>query len=590
MQRSQREQTPQQQRGQQLEREQQQEDFDDASPQRISMQIRAPGVMSAHESKILRRRDKSFAGTAARSQSQPREAEKLSSPDAQQLLVKHRSLSSPRHKEQPEQLLSSESELTGSSQSTPLPMQEQVQRGNAALSRLEQNLQRFEDERRRFEAEKRLFEREKREHKQRHRQQLDHEERKRLLQNYRKISDGFQLPQDEEDRRRLVQSLRLQRHEQPPTVRNQRKPRSSGYEESSTQFSSSDADTAEEHHARNPKVPPVRKPAPTYVAAAIRGAPPPPPAALEAPQPPERHSVSRNNSLSPVRPQRRSKTPEQRLVEEQVQRKQEYVEIGETTAPQTRAKLSEAEQRDALRRAYEEAAAKAAEAEAALAKSLRRSHSLRAPVEVEQTGKVESKRSSSLERPARTKRTPSLERPAQRIDAAAEQEVSSELVPAVASTGKQEEEIAPVSAAAQPEKPTLLRRLGNLFARRTEHGLGKELSTTEPLGTLSRSLFRSMQLEALHEWRRLQLDYPVHTRELRQLRNKCIGHLILLILLLGFGGLLFRYTEGMSEDIYKCEVRKVKRDFIDNLWSFSHNMRYRGGGIRVYSDLLGQFY
>lgn len=561
MQRSQREQTPQHQ----LE---QPEDYGDASPQRISMQIRAPGVMSAHESKILRRRDKSFAGTAARSQSQPREAEKLSNPDAQQLLVKHRSLSSPRHKEQEQEqlLLSSESELTGgSSQST--PMQEQVQRGNAALSRLEQNLQRFEDERRRFEAEKRLFEREKREHKQRHRQQLDHEERKRLLQNYRKISDGFQLPQDEEDRRRLVQSLRLQRHE-VPTVRNQRKPRSSGYEESSTQFSSSDADTAEEPHARSQKMQPGRKTGQTYIAAAIRGAPPPPPpaAAQEAPKPPERHSVSRNNSLSPVRPQRRSKTPEQRPVEETQQRKQEYVEIGETAAAPTRAKLSEAEQRDALRRAYEEAAAKAAEAEAALAKSLRRSNSLRVPVEVDQAAKVETKRSSSLERPARTKRTPSLERPtAKRVEITAEQEVSSELVPAAV---EQEEP-------AQPEKPTLLRRFGNLFVSRTAE---KEV-VKEPQRISSSSLITSLHLEMRHEWRRLQLDYPVQMRETRLLRNKCIGHLILLILLLGFGGLIFRYTEGMSEDIYKCEVRKVKRDFIDNLWSFSHNMRYLWGRV-----------
>lgn len=561
MQRSQREQTPQHQ----LE---QPEDYGDASPQRISMQIRAPGVMSAHESKILRRRDKSFAGTAARSQSQPREAEKLSNPDAQQLLVKHRSLSSPRHKEQEQEqlLLSSESEVTGgSSQST--PMQEQVQRGNAALSRLEQNLQRFEDERRRFEAEKRLFEREKREHKQRHRQQLDHEERKRLLQNYRKISDGFQLPQDEEDRRRLVQSLRLQRHE-VPTVRNQRKPRSSGYEESSTQFSSSDADTAEEQHVRSQKMQPGRKTGQTYIAAAIRGAPPPPPpaAAQEAPKPPERHSVSRNNSLSPVRPQRRSKTPEQRPVEETQQRKQEYVEIGETAAPPTRAKLSEAEQRDALRRAYEEAAAKAAEAEAALAKSLRRSNSLRVPVEVDQAAKVETKRSSSLERPARTKRTPSLERPtAKLVEITAEQEVSSELVPAAV----EQEELA------QPEKPTLLRRFGNLFVSRTAE---KEVAK-EPQRISSSSLFTSLHLEMRHEWRRLQLDYPVQMREMRLLRNKCIGHLILLILLLGFGGLIFRYTEGMSEDIYKCEVRKVKRDFIDNLWSFSHNMRYLWGRV-----------
>ncbi|EDW56571.1 GM19442 [Drosophila sechellia] len=54
----------------------------DPSPQMVRMQIRPPGSMSAHESKILRKRDKSFASSSARSLSQPREVEKLSSPYA----------------------------------------------------------------------------------------------------------------------------------------------------------------------------------------------------------------------------------------------------------------------------------------------------------------------------------------------------------------------------------------------------------------------------------------------------------------------------------------------------------------------------
>ncbi|KAH8413665.1 hypothetical protein KR222_003093 [Zaprionus bogoriensis] len=548
------------------------EDFGDATPQRISMQIRAPGVMSAHESKILRRRDKSFSGAAARSQSQPREAEKLSSPDAQQLIIKHRSLSSPRHKPEQE---SSESELTGSSQSHYTRAgqgPQHVLHGNDALSRLEQNLQRFEDERRRFDAEKRLFEREKREHKLRHRQQLDHEERKRLLQNYRKISDGFQLPQDEDERRRLVQSLRLQRHEAPAVrARN----RSSGYEESSTQFSSSDADTAEEHHARTKPVP-RKAPAQGYIAAPIRGAPPPPPATLTAPKPPERHSVSRNNSLSPVRPQRRSKTPEQRPAEE-LNRKQQYVEIGETpssTQP-VKPKLSEAEQRAALRRAYEEAAVKAAAAEAALAHSLgaerlRRSNSLKVPVpEPEQAAKGDAKRSSSLERPPRTKRTPSLERP-QPEQAVPPPEVTTELVPA----NEIHTQELPAPTVLEPVKPSLLQRLRRLFGSKAKPKTPLDIfDSVEPNKIASRAFLLRLRLEACHEWRRLQLDYPERMREMRLLRDACVGHLILLILLLGFGGLVFRYTEGMSEDIYKCEVRKVKRDFIDNLWAFSHNMR-----------------
>ncbi|XP_034478946.1 uncharacterized protein LOC117785150 isoform X1 [Drosophila innubila] len=559
--RSQREQTPDAGRQTQHRDGNLDRNFDELpQAQHVCMQIRPPGAMSAHESKILRRRDKNFAGIAARSQSQPREAEKLSSPDAHQL-IKHRSLSSPRHKDQE----SSESELTGSSQSYTV----QKQRGDDSLSRLEQNMLRFEDERRRFEAEKRLFEREKREHKVRHRQQLDHEERKRLLQSYRKISDSFQLPQDEDERRRLVQSLRLQRHE-APTVRPRN--RSSGYEESSTQFSSSDADTAEEQLSRlKPATRKATVPAAGYIAAPIRGAPPPPPAKPMAPKPPERHSVSRNNSLSPVRPQRRSKTPEQRVPED-LNPKLQYVEVGESSADQpVKVKLSEEEQRAELRRAYVEAAERAAAAEAALARSLgadrlRRSNSLKVP-EAEQAPKIDAKRSSSLERPLRAKRTPSLERP-KKEEPLPEPESNKEPdEKLVAEVEMQQPLVAEVAA----EKPSLLRRIGNLFRRKQIQE--KQITLPEPKKLMSQAFLARFRLEACHEWRRLKLDYPVRMAEMRQLRNECVGHIILLILLLGFGGLAFRYTEGSSEDIYKCEVRKVKRDFIDNLWTFSHNMR-----------------
>ena len=80
-------------------------------------------------------------------------------------------------------------------------------------------------------------------------------------------------------------------------------------------------------------------------------------------------------------------------------------------------------------------------------------------------------------------------------------------------------------------------------------------------------------LDVRQQWRRMKADFPKELNTIRLLRNKCVAEMILLILLCGFGGLMFRYTEGSSENIYKCEVRKVKRDFIDNLWTVSHNMR-----------------
>ncbi|XP_017073103.2 uncharacterized protein LOC108109184 isoform X1 [Drosophila eugracilis] len=532
--------------------------FPDPSPQMIRMQIRPPGTLSAHESKILRKRDKSFASSSARSQSQPREAEKLSSPDANHL-IKHRSLSSPRNKEE-----SSESELTTGSSSQQQRRIPNLGQTQDTLTRLEQNLQRFEDERRRFEAEKRLFEREKREHKMRHRQQLDHEERKRLLQSYRKLSDRIQLPQDEEERRRLIHSLRLQRHEAPKT---RGRNRSSGYEESSTQFSSSDAEAVEEipTRSRAPNIPQG------FVAAPIRGAPPPPPSA--PPKPPERLSVSRNNSLSPVRPQRRSKTPEQR---EQIIRKHEYVEVGESRSEVIKPKITEAEQQSELMQKYMEAAERAAKAEAALAEQIltaegvRRSHSLRM---VDKEEKPQ-KRSSSLERPLRAKRSGSLERTAQEPQVP---EIAVDNKPGPgAESGAEVSLVQEQSTIKTEQKPGFLQRIKNLFRRKKKV---KSEDTTDlitevlPEKLASRAFLYHLSLEARHEWKRLKLDYPQQVKELCQLRNKCIAYLICLTMLLGFGGLMFRYTEGASENIYKCEVRKVKRDFIEKLWDVSHNMR-----------------
>ncbi|XP_030375491.1 uncharacterized protein LOC115624788 isoform X1 [Scaptodrosophila lebanonensis] len=559
------------------------------SPQLVRMQIRAPGALSAHESKILRRRDKNFASTASRSQSQPREAEKLTRPDAHNL-IKHRSLSSPRHKDE-----SSESELTGSSTAPRASSRGRIiDSTSETLSRLEQNLQRFEDERKRFDAEKRLFEREKREHKARHRQMLDHEERKRLLQSYRKLSDRIQLPQDDEERRRLVHSLRLQRHEVPAVrLRN----RSSGYDESSTQFSSSDADTAEDVQSRRPTKPtsPARRQASNssnsnvhYVAAPIRGAPPPPPSTTESsvpPKVPERRSASRNSSLSPIRPQRRSKTPEQRA-----ETALKYVEVGESGTGQldSAVRQSEAEQRAELMRKYMEAAERAAAAEAALALSLnvgsdglRRSNSLRT-TDQGQKIKPENKRSTSLERPINSKTESNLEPPTELEKAAAT--AATPQTPIVENDKHVDDEVAS-TVSESTTKPSALQRIGNLFQLKRNKiapelviatGTGTatdELTTALPDRINSIAFLRRLRLEACHEWRRLKLDYPQVVAETRRLRNKCISHIILLILLLGFGGLMFRYTEGTSENIYKCEVRKVKRDFIDNLWAGSHNMR-----------------
>lgn len=55
--------------------------------------------------------------------------------------------------------------------------------------------------------------------------------------------------------------------------------------------------------------------------------------------------------------------------------------------------------------------------------------------------------------------------------------------------------------------------------------------------------------------------------------RRCCCEIFLIIILCGMGGLMFKFTEGSFESYYKCGVRRVKRDFIDLLWTKSHNLR-----------------
>jgi hypothetical protein len=55
--------------------------------------------------------------------------------------------------------------------------------------------------------------------------------------------------------------------------------------------------------------------------------------------------------------------------------------------------------------------------------------------------------------------------------------------------------------------------------------------------------------------------------------NKCLSELLLLLIFCGMGGVLFRYIEGNYEIMNKTGVKRVKRDFIDQLWLSSHNLR-----------------
>ncbi|KAG4069120.1 hypothetical protein HA402_008431 [Bradysia odoriphaga] len=99
----------------------------------------------------------------------------------------------------------------------------------------------------------------------------------------------------------------------------------------------------------------------------------------------------------------------------------------------------------------------------------------------------------------------------------------------------------------------------------------KELHCDDNMSTVS--LLKFFFMESRVVWRQLLSDHAIEWEETKLLRNKCIADLILLTIFIGTGGMIFRFVEGAFENFYKCGVRRVKRDFVDYLWTTSHNLR-----------------
>lgn len=92
-----------------------------------------------------------------------------------------------------------------------------------------------------------------------------------------------------------------------------------------------------------------------------------------------------------------------------------------------------------------------------------------------------------------------------------------------------------------------------------------------------KDLFCSLRMFSIFEICRCYEAYKLEMKEehkrIRKLWNKCMCELFLIMVLCGIGGMIFKFTEGSFENFYKCGVKRVKRDFIDLLWTKSHNLR-----------------
>lgn len=75
-------------------------------------------------------------------------------------------------------------------------------------------------------------------------------------------------------------------------------------------------------------------------------------------------------------------------------------------------------------------------------------------------------------------------------------------------------------------------------------------------------------------WHQVIELHPIEWQRILLLRNRCIANFIILCMLFGLGGFIFRFIEGTFEHFYKCGVRRVKRDFVDHLWATSRELRF----------------
>lgn len=79
--------------------------------------------------------------------------------------------------------------------------------------------------------------------------------------------------------------------------------------------------------------------------------------------------------------------------------------------------------------------------------------------------------------------------------------------------------------------------------------------------------------DGVAEFKAFVAQNPREAGILRDLRNRCLAELLLVMIYCGLGAFVFRFTEGAFESFYKCGVKRVKRDFLDTLWTYSHNMK-----------------
>ncbi|XP_014242332.1 uncharacterized protein LOC106662629 isoform X1 [Cimex lectularius] len=101
----------------------------------------------------------------------------------------------------------------------------------------------------------------------------------------------------------------------------------------------------------------------------------------------------------------------------------------------------------------------------------------------------------------------------------------------------------------------------------------KEETTQKDEGPSNKEIFFHCIRNSRAEFQKMKAEMPEEMATLRKMWNRCTCKLFIILILCGVGSVSFKFTEGAFESFYKCGVKRVKRDFIDELWRGSHFMR-----------------
>lgn len=81
------------------------------------------------------------------------------------------------------------------------------------------------------------------------------------------------------------------------------------------------------------------------------------------------------------------------------------------------------------------------------------------------------------------------------------------------------------------------------------------------------------RIRFIANWQQFKQEQHLAYTQIKLLRNRCFCDFLLLVIMCGLGGMMFKTLEGSFENAYKCGTRNVKRDFIESLWRGSHYLR-----------------